>query len=1231
MPAAASTFKTIDISGANYTYGEGITDSGTVVGYDVVIGVGYFGFTDINGTVTTVNAPGGSATEVDGIGPAGQLVGNYNVGGFTGHGFESTNGTFTPISVSGQATYPKAVGPAGQVVGSYNDSNGVEHGFIEQNGVYTTVDVPGVASALQPNNGGGTEVVGIDSAGQIVGSYGTSLLDSHGFIETNGQYKSFDVPGAYLTYAEGVNAAGDITGYYIDNYGNANAFIYINGAFTLFDVPGARNTYAEGINASDQVVGYYVDSNLDDHGFVATVPTQGQPSTIKGDPGEQVDNDTKTITPFSGVPGLGVPFGGGATSVAIVDPNAGATDRVTITLTNGTPTNGAGGTETPTDANGKLSGAGLTETSTPGVYRLDATDAATLNQELDTLVFTPAAHEAAPGTLVATTFTIADTNSADPGETAIDSANYVQTLATDDAPVISGAKAGQTVTNNATIDPFAGVTISDPDVGVTYSATITLAGAGGTLSGAGLTETATAGTFSLAATDLRTLSTELDALTFAPSNGTPGTSGTTTFSLTVAQTGAGTLSTTDNTTSVIDTVAAQTSTISGAKANQATTDEVSIKPFANVTIADPNAAGTTDTVKVTFGNAANGSLSDPNQDGVFDNGTYIIQGSASFVTAGLRGLVFTPTAHQVAPGQTVTTTFTLSDQNSATFNFATFSAPTVSDGTTSVVATAVNDAPTISGAKANQATTNYASVKPFSGVSITDPDLGAQVSLTITVDGQVTGPVIGPATPGGGTLAGPGLSLTGTAGVYSLAAASPAALTAELDALTFTPADAAVPLTFQTTTFSLSAAQTAGGSTSTSTDSTTTVVNNVTAPLPSIVSGTQPGQVVTNASTIKPFSGAAITDPNGPYATDAVYIVLANAGGTATDANGALSGAGLTKTGTGAYKLTAGSAGAVTAELDSLVFTPTKVTSGSSVVTTFILYDVNSVANVAAADSATSVVATSASPPIVGRPAPSASIIAIPTADQSLTVTGIAALTPFAGASITDNNAGSPTETVTVTPSSTTIGTLADPSTASDGSSTSSNGAITLSGSASAVTQALDELTFKPAYGQSGPVSFTVTDKNSSGQVSTPATAALTVALPPAPTPVQLKQVGTDLMHFVTDTLQHQSTAADVSGLAGDLTALDLSQTQLGQLLGQALTASKLASAAATTLGMDIAALWYPKLTADLAHPGPSLATDLTKMVATTAAAATDDLFRTHSGQSGTAALNATIGDFKLG
>ncbi len=120
---------------------------------------------------------------------------------------------------------------------------------------------------------------------------------------------------------------------------------------------------------------------------------------------------------------------------------------------------------------------------------------------------------------------------------------------------------------------------------------------------------------------------------------------------------------------------------------------------------------------------------------------------------------------------------------------------TVSDGNggaaTELLAIAITRPPAISGTVADQQTNAEAPVNPFSGVAITDPNAGATDTLTITL--ASTDARLGTLTGSGLTALGATYQLTGTA----------AAITAELDALSYTPVNG-VPGTSVTTTFALS-------------------------------------------------------------------------------------------------------------------------------------------------------------------------------------------------------------------------------------------------------------------------------------------------------------------------------------------------------------------------------------------------------------------------------------------
>ena len=385
------------------------------------------------------------------------------------------------------------------------------------------------------------------------------------------------------------------------------------------------------------------------------------------------------------------------------------------------------------------------------------------------------------------------------------------------APTISGTVAGQTTISEAQVHPFSGVTIADPNSGATDTLTITLSNsANGTLSGTALINDG-GGVYSLAAASPATISSELDALVFTPTAGAPGSSTPTTFTLSDTSSAFAT-ATVNSTTTVIDTDPAAAPTISGTVAGQTTISEAQVHPFSGVTIADPN-SGATDTLTITLSNSANGMLSGTAliNDG---GGVYsLAAASPATISSELDALVFTPTAG--APGSSTPTTFTLSDTSSA------FATATV-NSTTTVIDTDPAAAPTISGTVAGQTTISEAQVHPFSGVTIADPNSGATDTLTITLSNSANG-----------TLSGTALINDG-GGVYSLAAASPATISSELDALVFTPT-AGAPGSSTPTTFTLS--DTSSAFATATVNSTTTVIDTDPAAAPTITQGPETASV----------------------------------------------------------------------------------------------------------------------------------------------------------------------------------------------------------------------------------------------------------------------------------------------------------------------------------------------------------------------------------------------------
>jgi hypothetical protein len=163
-------------------------------------------------------------------------------------------------------------------VGTYIDAGDVSHGFLLLNGSYTTIDDPLAGHAAWQ----GTIASGIDSSGNIVGSY-MDNLGTHGFLRlsTTHAFSSIDYPGATGgTYAWGISN-GLVVGSYFTANGTEYGYVYAsgNGLFGQIADPhaGPLGTAAYGINSQDYVVGEYWDANQVCHAYLLN---GGQYTTI---------------------------------------------------------------------------------------------------------------------------------------------------------------------------------------------------------------------------------------------------------------------------------------------------------------------------------------------------------------------------------------------------------------------------------------------------------------------------------------------------------------------------------------------------------------------------------------------------------------------------------------------------------------------------------------------------------------------------------------------------------------------------------------------------------------------------------------------------------------------------------------------------------------------------------------------------------------------------------------
>ena len=117
---------------------------------------------------------------------------------------------------------------------------------------FTTIDFPGAVA---------TNVLGINSSGDMVGGYSGISLPDHGFLYSGGIFTTIDYPTGWTTITSGINDSGVIVGQSSSQHLIVTTgFRYDGTTFTPIQVPGSTSTQAYGINNLGMIVGEDADS-----------------------------------------------------------------------------------------------------------------------------------------------------------------------------------------------------------------------------------------------------------------------------------------------------------------------------------------------------------------------------------------------------------------------------------------------------------------------------------------------------------------------------------------------------------------------------------------------------------------------------------------------------------------------------------------------------------------------------------------------------------------------------------------------------------------------------------------------------------------------------------------------------------------------------------------------------------------------------------------------------------
>jgi ribosomal protein L31 len=212
-------------------------------------------------TITDPSNP--TFTQTLGINGSGTIVGYGNA--TASNGFQLTlPSTFTRENFPGSAgTQVIGIDSAGNTVGFYVDVSGNNHGFYRTGGgTFSTVDNPlGSFNQVLGINQAGNTAAGYTSANST-GATGqqafTVSVPGPGFVFTN--INSL-LPANTNSQATGVNNSGMVVGFYQTASGNFTAFSDVGGTIKSFQATGAVSTQALGVNDLGQIVGDYVTSS----------------------------------------------------------------------------------------------------------------------------------------------------------------------------------------------------------------------------------------------------------------------------------------------------------------------------------------------------------------------------------------------------------------------------------------------------------------------------------------------------------------------------------------------------------------------------------------------------------------------------------------------------------------------------------------------------------------------------------------------------------------------------------------------------------------------------------------------------------------------------------------------------------------------------------------------------------------------------------------------------------
>jgi len=219
--------------------------------------------------VVARNVPGSLQTQEIGIDAAGVQVG-FSVGkdGVTS-GFVR-NGAWVRLVRNPAGTAKPAVdqllgvNDRGVAAGFFNDAAGHSHPYLYNVCTRSFLDVQ------LPVPHESAQATGVNDRGVVSGFYVSGTV-TRGFLLDHGRFSVIDLGAHTNTQVLGIDAAGDVVGSFADAKGLLHGFLWSRGHVRTVDAPHATGgTVVNGLNGRGQLVGFFTTGDKKTIGFVAS-------------------------------------------------------------------------------------------------------------------------------------------------------------------------------------------------------------------------------------------------------------------------------------------------------------------------------------------------------------------------------------------------------------------------------------------------------------------------------------------------------------------------------------------------------------------------------------------------------------------------------------------------------------------------------------------------------------------------------------------------------------------------------------------------------------------------------------------------------------------------------------------------------------------------------------------------------------------------------------------------